>query len=135
VISSASADNCTEGLVRALKSEYGNIESGTIDDVLYEVACHESQRTKGTKVGVIVPDKGTFEFGSNEGSVGKACLKKDKRYFSNYSRELSYSFLPKEAFPLLSEMCSERVNLSAVVRGDVVSLRTFYRTDSATRPQ
>jgi hypothetical protein len=65
VISSASADNCTEGLVRALKSEYGNIESGTIDDVLYEVACHESQRTVlQTIVWVGSRLSGTFGIGS-----------------------------------------------------------------------
>jgi hypothetical protein len=92
---------CDADFVKALRSNYSEASGGTLQDILFELACSKKVESKSTDASGTAIGYGDASYGDSSYSLAEACSKKDRKYFEKNSREITSAFLPPQAIDLL----------------------------------
>jgi hypothetical protein len=100
----ANADNiCNAVLLSAIKTQYHHVKSGSYSEALYEATCSQTNNRGNSSLNLNIPDIAELSFSNSRATIRKACYEKNKTIFSQYSDEVVYSIMPKEALSIISQ--------------------------------
>ena len=136
VILATTSDNfaqCDTGLINALKTQYGEISSSTINEALYDVGCTKTGSEKRFGLNISRPQYGELGVKNNSSSTSEACAERNYRYFSDNKTEIATSFLSSGALSIISECIGGGLHtLGASKKSNIVTIKAASFANNTT---
>jgi hypothetical protein len=124
---------CDAGLINALRTQYGEISSSTIDEALYDTSCSKTGSEKRFGLNLSRPEYGELGVKNNSSSTSEACAKRNYEYFSDNKTEIATSFLSPGALKIISECIGGgRHTLSASKKSNIVTIKAASFANNST---
>lgn len=124
---------CDIGIINALKTDYKEISSSTVDEALYDASCSKTGSDKRFGLNISSPQYGELGVKNSSSSTSEACAKRTYRYFSDNKTEIATSYLSPGALKIISECVGGGLHtLSASKKSSFVTIRAASFANNST---